>query len=577
MSLFPFSAVVGQDDAQLALLLAAVDPGIGGVLLRGDKGSAKSTLARGLAGLLAPGAPFVELPIGATEDRVVGSLDVGAALSGQAVQLRPGLLAGAHNGVLYVDEVNLLPDHLVDVLLDAAASGVHRVERDGVSHTHPARFVLIGSMNPEEGELRPQLLDRFGLAVEIHAPSDPSVRTAIVRARLGFERGEPATGDDRVLAARIATARPAAIPDGVVDFACRLAVGVGAEGLRGDLVLCRAAAALAGWEGRSDATVDDVERVAGFALAHRRHRRPLDPPTFPPDELRQAIDELRQAIDQPTSSSSERIDGRWSDLAGEALDAGPGPLRLPARAAPAAVSGPHVRGPVVGDQPPGPDGPTGVAVAATLRAGLLRRSLEPAAPVVTADDLRQPRRRRAPTRCVVLAVDTSGSMGSQARVQAATGAVLGLLADAYRRRDRVALVAFRGQGAEEVLAPTASVEIARSRLADLPTGGATPLAEGLDAAHATARRAAADGDTPLLVVLTDARATSGPDALDRALAAAGAIATAGIETVVLDAEDGTARLSLAARIADALGAICVPLAGLSAAAVETAIRSALEA
>jgi magnesium chelatase subunit D len=437
--------------------------------------------------------------------------------------------------------------------------------------------VLIGSMNPEEGELRPQLLDRFGLAVEIHAPSDPSVRTAIVRARLGFERGEPATGDDRVLAARIATARPAAIPDGVVDFACRLAVGVGAEGLRGDLVLCRAAAALAGWEGRSDATVDDVERVAGFALAHRRHRRPLDPPTFPPDELRQAIDELRQAIDQPTSSSSERIDGRWSDLAGEALDAGPGPLRLPARAAPAAVSGPHVRGPVVGDQPPGPDGPTGVAVAATLRAGLLRRSLEPAAPVVTADDLRQPRRRRAPTRCVVLAVDTSGSMGSQARVQAATGAVLGLLADAYRRRDRVALVAFRGQGAEEVLAPTASVEIARSRLADLPTGGATPLAEGLDAAHATARRAAADGDTPLLVVLTDARATSGPDALDRALAAAGAIATAGIETVVLDAEDGTARLSLAARIADALGAICVPLAGLSAAAVETAIRSALEA
>jgi len=166
---FPFSAVVGQDDARRALLLAAVDPGIGGVLLRGDKGSAKSTLARGLAGLLPPGAPFVELPIGATEDRVVGGLDVGAALSGHAIQLRPGLLAAAHGGVLYVDEVNLLPDHLVDVLLDAAASGIHRVERDGVSHTHAARFVLIGSMNPEEGELRPQLLDRFGLAVSVRA------------------------------------------------------------------------------------------------------------------------------------------------------------------------------------------------------------------------------------------------------------------------------------------------------------------------------------------------------------------------------------------------------------------------
>ncbi len=572
---FPFSAVVGQSDAHLALLLAAMDPGIGGVLLRGDKGSAKSTLARGLAALMAPGAPFVELPIGATEDRVVGGLDVGAALSGTAVQLRPGLLAAADGGVLYVDEVNLLPDHLVDVLLDAAASGVHHVERDGVSHTHPARFVLIGSMNPEEGELRPQLLDRFGLAVEVRAPEDPQLRAQIVRARLGFDHGDRPENDDQRLAARLASATVAALPDDVVDFACRLALGAGAEGLRGDLVLCRAAAALAGWEGRSTATIADLERVAGLALAHRRRRRPFDPPTFPPEELRQAVDQARADTGQPQSSSDD-IDGQWSDLAGEALDAGTAPLRLFAKPAPARpVTGPEVRGPVVGDRAPGPDGPSGVAVAATLRAGLRRRGLEPGS--LLAEDLREPLRRRAPTRCVVLAVDTSGSMGSRARVQAATGAVLGLLADAYRRRDRVALVAFRGQGAEVALAPTASVEIARARLADLPTGGATPLAEGLDAAYAVAHRATGEGDTPLLVVLTDARATAGPGALDRALAAAAEIATAGIETLVLDAEDGTARLSLAARIADALGAVCLPLADLSAAAVEAAIRSTLEA
>jgi len=575
---FPFSAVVGLDDARLALLLAAVDPGIGGVLLRGDKGSAKSTLARGLAALLAPAAPFVELPIGATEDRVVGGLDVGAALSGEAVQLRPGLLAAAHGGVLYVDEVNLLPDHLVDVLLDAAASGVHRVERDGVSHTHPARFVLIGSMNPEEGELRPQLLDRFGLAVSVRAPEDPSLRASIVRARLGFERGERPGNDDRRLAARLAGARPAALPDDVVDFACRLALSAGAEGLRGDLVLCRAAAALAGWEGRSVATVADVERVAALALAHRRRRRPFDPPTFPPDELQRAIEEAADRPSTDAASTSEAVDGRWSDLASDALDTGPGAVRGASPGVPARpVTGPSVRGPVVGERPPGPDGPASVAVAATLRAGLRRRSLEVDGPAVTAGDLREPLRRRAPTRCVVLAVDTSGSMGSQARVQAATGAVLGLLADAYRRRDRVALVAFRGQGAEVALAPTASVEIARTRLADLPTGGATPLAEGLEAAYATAKRAGAEGDAPLLVVLTDARATAGPGALDRALAAAAGIATAGIETLVLDAEDGSARLSLAPKLADALGATCLPLADLSAGAVEAAIRSTLEA
>lgn len=564
---FPFSAVVGQEDPQLALLLAAIDPGIGGVLLRGEKGSAKSTLARGLAALLPGGAPFVELPIGATEDRVVGGLDVGAALGGGQARLRPGLLAAAHGGVLYVDEVNLLPDHLVDVLLDAAASGVHRVERDGVSHEHPARFVLVGSMNPEEGELRPQLLDRFGLSVDVRAPRDPALRAEVVRRRLAFEAGV-ATNDDREVATRLAAARPATLPDEVVAFAVRLALSVGAEGLRADLVLCRAAAALAGWEGRTTARAEDVERVAAFALAHRRRRRPFDPPALAPEELAEAVQQARREP-EPSDAGDDQT-GRWDDLAG--VVAQPVSVTPPLAAGAKAQIGPTVRGVVVGDRAPGPEGPAAVAVAATLRSSLTR-----GAPAVSATDLREPVRRRPPTRCIVLAVDTSGSMGSHERVAAAAGAVLGLLADAYRSRHKVALVTFRGGCAELVLAPTASVEVARARLGGLPTGGATPLAEGMGAALDAARRAASAGDDPLVVLLSDGRATAGSHAFDRALEMAREMAAANVPLVVLDAEDGAARLGLAERIAAAAGpyASCLPLADVSAASVEGAIRGRL--
>jgi Mg-chelatase subunit ChlI len=264
---FPFGAVVGQEDAKLALVLAAAEPAIGGVLLRGQKGSAKTTLARGLAALVR--GPFVELPIGTTEDRLVGSIDLAAALTGGEVKFSPGLLAAAHGGVLYVDEVNLLPDHLVDVLLDVAVSGVNRVEREGISHTHPSRFVLIGSMNPEEGDLRPQLLDRFGLAADVLAPADPAERAEAVRRRMAFD-SDPAAFTGAWPDEPLPTNPPAALPDELVHTVSVLCTSVGAEGLRADLVICRAATALAGLEGRDTTTVDDVRRVAPLALAHRR-------------------------------------------------------------------------------------------------------------------------------------------------------------------------------------------------------------------------------------------------------------------------------------------------------------------
>jgi magnesium chelatase subunit D len=600
---FPFTAVVGQDTARLALILAAVDPAIGGVLLRGDKGSGKSTLARGLAGVLPGDAPFVELPVGATEDRVVGGLDLGEAFAG-AARLRPGLLASAHGGVLYVDEVNLLPDHLVDVLLDAASSGVQRVERDGLAAEMPARFVLVGSMNPEEGELRPQLLDRFGLAVEVRSPSDPALRAAAVRARLRHDTGAAPVpgaapgageasgdGEDVVLARRLAATRPAVLPDAVVDFACRLALASGAEGLRADLVLARAAAARAGWQGRQEATTADVEAVADLALSHRRRRRPMEPPGFPPGHLQQAIDRARRpgdapggdvgdgeahGADRPSASTSERVMARWGDVGSQDPAACPAPLV--ARPPGPWVAGPDVRGPQVGDRAPAGSWPQSVAPVASVRAGLARRAAHPASPPgLVREDVREPVRRRPARRCSVLVVDASGSMGVQARVDAATGAALGLLADAYRRRHRVALVAFRGMGADVVLPPTASVELARARLADLPTGGATPLAEGLEAAVGVGLAARREGDEADIIVLTDGRATAGESALDRALAEARRAGEEGLPVLVLDAEEGPVRLGLARRLAEAAGGTYQPLGGISPGAVEAAIRQAAPA
>ena len=281
---FPFSALIGQPGLQRALLLAAIDPAIGGVLVSGPRGTAKSTAARALAALL-PGAntavpaPFVTLPLAASVEQLVGTLNVEDVLRDGRLRLAPGLLARAHGGVLYVDEVNLLPDALVDALLDVAASGVNTVERDGISQQHAARFVLIGTMNPEEGELRPQLLDRFGLSVALANPTDPAQRTAILRERLDFDEHPLAAADRHAgeqarLADAVAAAR-AALPqlpwsDAVLHRAAACALAAGVDGMRADLVMLRAARALAAFEGRSKVVPEDVDVVAELALAHRR-------------------------------------------------------------------------------------------------------------------------------------------------------------------------------------------------------------------------------------------------------------------------------------------------------------------
>ena len=319
---FPFTAIVGQDEMKQALLLAAVDPSIGGVLVLGDRGTGKSTAVRALAGLLPqievvqdcpygcdpeddPGicpscgrhdrtakpssrlvrVPTVDLPLGATEDRVVGALDLERALTEGVKAFEPGLLARAHRGFLYIDEVNLLEDHLVDLLLDVAASGENVVEREGLSVRHPARFVLVGSGNPEEGDLRPQLLDRFGLAVEVTTPSSLGDRVEVLRRREAFDR-DPAgfvaawAEAEQALRCRIAQARvllrQVETPDAALEQAARLCLALGTAGLRGEISLLRAAKALAALEGATQLPASQLRAVALPALRHRLRRHPLD-------------------------------------------------------------------------------------------------------------------------------------------------------------------------------------------------------------------------------------------------------------------------------------------------------------
>ncbi|HEK1689160.1 TPA: AAA family ATPase [Pseudomonas putida] len=289
---FPLAAVVGADDLKLALCLTAIDPKIGGVLIEGPRGMAKSTLARGLADLLGEG-PFVTLPLGASEERLVGTLDLDAALGQGKAQFSPGVLAQADGGVLYVDEVNLLPDTLVDLLLDVAASGTNRIERDGISHRHSARFVLIGTMNPEEGELRPQLLDRFGLNVVLDGLPAPQSRQQIIRRRLAFDTDPLAFCEqwaaaqaqlrERCHAARQGLAA-IALDDQALAWITERCYAAGVDGLRADLVWLRAARAHCAWRGGEAIEERDVDAVAEFALRHRRRVPPeVAPPTTPPE------------------------------------------------------------------------------------------------------------------------------------------------------------------------------------------------------------------------------------------------------------------------------------------------------
>jgi magnesium chelatase subunit D len=635
---YPFSAIVGHDDLRLALLLNAVHPAIGGVLVRGEKGTAKSTVVRALSALLppvtaVPGCRFgcdptapdstcpdgphtavagqlirparlVELPVGATEDRLVGSLDLQRALTEGVSAYQPGLLAAAHRGVLYVDEVNLLPDHLVDVLLDAAAMGRAHVERDGVSVSHAASFLLVGTMNPEEGELRPQLLDRFGLTVEVAASRDVETRAEVIRRRLRYE-ADPAVfaavwdPEDAALADRITVARAllpgVALLDGELRRIAAVCAAFEVDGMRADLVLARTAMAHAAWRGADAVGEEDIRVAAVLALPHRRRRDPFDQPGLDSEQLENALHTEDQPPPDPPNNGGAPPD--MEPYRGNPAPTSPdmSPCRGDSSGAAAPGSGFRARLMTVagvGAGVPGRRSAAWTSVGRMIRASVsdgsglhLLDTLAAAAPhqrdrgrsgpglVVHRADIRRAVRVGRESNLVLFAVDASGSMAARTRMSAVTGAVLSLLRDAYQRRDRVGLISFRGTEAHVVLPPTSAVDAAAARLSALRTGGRTPLAAGLlRSARVLAAERLRDPDRrALLVVLTDGRATHG--GMDAALAAAALLRRDGVASIVVDCESGPVRLGLADRLAVALGGGCLRLAELSADSVAGVVRA----
>lgn len=693
MHLYPFSAVVGSDDMALALTLTTISPAVGGVLIRGEKGTAKSTMVRAQAALLPPvrvvdgcrfscdpavpdascpdgphpdgansagaaaerPARLVELPVGAGDDRVTGSLHLEKALSTGETAFEPGLLAAAHRGVLYVDEVNLLHDHLVDLLLDAAAMGRSSVERDGVSVSHAARFTLVGTMNPEEGELRPQLLDRFGLTAEVAAPREPAQRVEIVRRRLAFETDPAAfaarfAADEKALADRIAAAR-ARLPrvllgDGALTKIAEICAAFEVDGMRADIVTARAAVAHAAWHGREQVAREDIRAAARLSLPHRRRRNPFDAPGLDEDLLDQLLGEDEPDPDPqdpgPQGPDTQGPDTDGPDAQGPDADGpdaqgpdaegpdGQGPESQgpesqgpdtdgaePEDASAAQDSQPATAperdaqdGPAPAGQVASPDAPyrprlfmvsgtgagaagkrsraitttgrtVGAAPASATEGPIhlvasIRAAARAGRRAVGPTDLRRARREGREANLILLCVDASGSMAARKRMAQVKTAVLSLLLDAYQRRDKVGLVLFRGVEANLALPPTGSVDIAAARLREMPAGGRTPLAEGLLTAVETLRveRLRDPRVRPLLVVVTDGRATAGPNAVERAMQAADHIAAQEISALVIDSETGRFRMGLAGELARRMRAGHVPIGEVSAEAITTVVRGA---
>ncbi|TMC68873.1 MAG: VWA domain-containing protein [Chloroflexi bacterium] len=593
---FPFTAIVGQESMKLALILNAIVPTIGGVLIRGEKGTGKSTAVRALARLLpehsvVEGCHFgcdpddrdalcadcrarlaasgmlpshkrrmrvVELPINSSEDRVVGTIDIEAALRAGAKRFEPGVLAEANRNILYVDEVNLLDDHLVDVLLDAAAMGVNVVEREGVSFAHPSRFILVGTMNPEEGELRPQLLDRFGLCVDVEGIRDPDERVLISERDAAFKKGDHEFANEfaaadhnlsRALAEAIAAVRKVRIKAGQARLISSICVEAEVLGHRADVVIDHAARALAAYRRHASPSREDIYDAATLALAHRARqplRRDQEETTSPEQgDEQEGSRETESDAGEPQASESESTSEASAEQSASASDSGqqsagsdqgmttggasghesspdateifnlkridlPRQRRVRKQGGKRSASQtPDRRGRYVRAQPKAKV--NDLAIDATVRAAAPMQKERGRLPgerlKLERDDLRQKVRERKIGNLIVFVVDASASMDAEQRMAATKGAILSLLQDAYVRRDRVAVVIFKNRTAEVVLRPTSSVSLARRKLEKLSVGGTTPLTHGLMAGYKVVKTELLRDPTirPLLVLISDGR------------------------------------------------------------------------
>lgn len=646
-TVYPFSAIVGQDKMKTALILNVINPKIGGVLLRGEKGTGKSLAVRALANLLpevdaVADCPFhcdptrpkdacdtcstkivkgeqlpiikrpvtvVELPVGATEDRLVGTIDIERAIKTGEKHFEPGILAQANRNLLYIDEVNLLDDHLVDVLLDVAAMGINYVEREGISFSHPAHFVLIGTMNPEEGELRPQLLDRFALSVEVKGIPYKEARAEIVRRRIAFEKDPDAfiaaqLNNQEQLRHRIISAinilPHVKLSDDLLNLITQICADFAVDGHRADIAMYKTACTIAAYNGRIEVTEDDVKEAAELVLPHRRRRQPFEEPEMAQQQVNESIDKWHQnnqqfqqndnllPPDEPKEQehpSKEQIFQADTPYAIKTLTV---PIldkieRQCSGRRSKTLSG-SKRGHYVASMFP-KGKVTDLAFDATLRAAapFQKRRREnckgqQTALLIEGSDFREKVRETKMGNLIMFVVDASGSMAAEERMSAAKGAVLSLLLDAYQRRDRVGLIAFRRDMAELILPPTNSVELAQRCLTKLPTGGRTPLAHGLRLGVDTVERSIHTEDIPLLVLVSDGRANvsiCGGDPIEEATRIAHEIALKGIHSIAIDTERNFINFGLVKKISKAMGGKYLRLEELSAIPLVNAVRSNL--
>jgi len=649
-TVFPFTAIVGQERMKKALILNAINPNLGGVLIRGQKGTAKSTAARALANLLpeievVKDCPFncnpykknemckecfarqdrgeelpivkrktkvIDLPLGATEDRVVGTLNIEHAIKKGEKIFEPGILAFAHRGILYVDEVNLLDDHLVDVLLDSAAMGVNTVEREGVSFSHPARFILIGTMNPEEGELRPQLLDRFGLCVEVEGIGDPESRVKVIERYTQYENDphgfeaewQPEENKLSQLIVHAEELFPKVnYSDEILRLIANIAIEMAVDGHRADIFMLKVAQTIAAYHERVNVTEDDVKEAAELVLSHRMRRKPFQEPKVDKEKLEESIQKHKnQSKEQKPKNNSQSTDhnpqpqeqnpNSQSEVTFEA--GGLHPIKkvsLPKETEVKSGSGRRSKarsetksGRYVGST--FPKGKTDdIAFDATLRASApyqIHRENGGVAVAIEPQDIRQKVREKKIGNTIMFVVDSSGSMGANRRMLETKGAILSLLIDAYQKRDKVGLAAFKGDKAEVLLHPTSSVELAKRQLEDLPTGGRTPLSKGLlkgfEVLYNELKRD--KKIKPLLVIISDGKANVSIDSNSNPFSEARQIAEdvkhSGIKSIVIDTETGFVRLGKLQELSIIMGGKYYQLEDIKSEVISNLVKKTIE-
>lgn len=607
---FPFAAIVGQEQAKKALMLNLVNPRIGGVLLSGEKGTAKSTVVRGVAQL--GGIKVVDLPLNATEDMLIGSIDFETTVKEGERRFSEGVLARAHGNILYVDEINLLADSMAAAVVCAAASGENHVEREGISHKHDCSFILVGTMNPEEGGLRPQLLDKFGLYVGIAGERDVETRMEILRRRIEYEKDPIAFCDayeeeTKKVCDAVERAKrlllSVTVDENVRRIAAKFAMQASCEGNRAELLLIETALAIATLDGRKHVSVTDIRDAAEFVLPHRRRemeeQQQQDPPSTEQEDQNDdseqgnspegppAPPQMQMQEDHDDDSDpddGDHVDAEYSPETDQVSENAEAPeeelvfgeemyqiIRLPGAVRDRLArkgtgrrrrtnSGTN-KGRYAGFNAERKKGQNDIALDATLRAAApFQKSREKGdcAVAIRECDFRFKRRESHVGATIVFVVDASGSMGAAKRMKETKEAILSMLMDSYQKRDKIGLVAFRRKQAEVLLGITTSVDLAQKELQALPTGGRTPLADGLYSAWQLLRaRKLKDPEMmPLVVLVTDGRANGAlwsSDPVEDAMQAARFIANDHIPSIVVDTENDFLSFHLAEKIAGVMG------------------------